>query len=47
MSLPFILLILWVRAALPRMRFDQLLSLGWLEMLPLTIGYMICLPSLL
>lgn len=47
MSLPLIFIILWVRAALPRLRFDQLISLGWVEILPITIGYLIFLPSLI
>lgn len=45
MSLPLILFILWIRAVLPRLRFDQLLSLGWVKILPVTIGYLIFLPS--
>lgn len=47
MSLPMVLLILWVRAVLPRLRFDQLLSLGWVEILPVTIGFLIFQPSLI
>ncbi len=47
MSLPLIIVILWVRAVLPRLRFDQLLSLGWVNILPVTIGYLIFLPSLI
>lgn len=47
MSLPLILIILWIRAALPRLRFDQLLDLGWKDILPILIGYLIFLPSFL
>lgn len=47
MSLPFIFLILWIRAVLPRLRFDQLLKLGWIKLLPLIIGYFIFIPSYL
>jgi len=30
---------IWVRAAFPRYRFDQLISLGWKTFLPLLLGY--------
>ncbi len=46
-SLPLIIFILWIRAVLPRLRFDQLLRLGWMDILPITIGYLIFLPSYL
>jgi NADH-quinone oxidoreductase subunit H len=30
-------LFVWVRAALPRVRTDQLLRVGWLRMIPLSL----------
>jgi hypothetical protein len=47
MALPFIFFILWIRASLARLRFDQLLHLGWAHILPLTIAYILFLTPLL
>ena len=30
---------IWARAAFPRYRYDQLIELGWLSILPLALGY--------
>lgn len=35
----FVILFIWVRAALPRYRYDQLMNLGWKVFLPISITY--------
>jgi NADH-quinone oxidoreductase subunit H len=47
MSLPFLFFFFWLRASLPRMRLDHLLSLGWIHFLPFIIGYLLFLPPFL
>ena len=36
----FVILFVWIRAALPRYRYDQLMSLGWKVFLPLSLTYL-------
>lgn len=43
--IPLILFIV-VRAILPRLRYDQLMELGWKDLLPLTLGYLIFLAGI-
>lgn len=38
---------IWVRASFPRIRFDQLMSYCWTELLPELIGFIILIPCLL
>jgi NADH-quinone oxidoreductase subunit H len=35
----FVILFIWMRAALPRYRYDQLMDLGWKVFLPISITY--------
>ena len=37
----FVIFFIWMRAALPRYRYDQLINLGWKIFLPFTLGWLI------
>ena len=43
----FVILFIWMRAALPRYRYDQLMGLGWKVFLPISIGYLLLTFSIL
>lgn len=38
-GLPLLFFMFWLRASLARLRFDQLMHLGWAKIQPFTIGY--------
>jgi NADH:ubiquinone oxidoreductase subunit H len=40
-TLLIIFFFIWIRATLPRLKFSTLLYLGWIEILPLSIAYLI------
>lgn len=42
-----LILIIWIRATLPRLRYDQLMNLGWTKILPLSISNFILLYSII
>lgn len=43
----FVLLFIWMRAALPRYRYDQLMDLGWKIFLQIAIAYLFVVASIL
>jgi NADH-quinone oxidoreductase subunit H len=43
----FMFIFIWVRAAFPRLRYDQLMFLGWKVFLPLSLGYLIFIACIL
>lgn len=45
--LPFLFFLFWIRASLPRLRVDHVLSMGWSHFQPFLTGYVIFLPCLL
>ena len=43
----FCFLFVWFRATLPRLRWDQLMDLCWLNLLPVAVAFIILVPSIL
>ena len=46
-SVLFMFLFVWIRATLPRMRYDSLMVFCWTGMLPIAIALLILIPSIL
>ena len=37
----FLYIFIWIRATLPRYRYDQLMALGWKVLIPIAIGNLV------
>ncbi len=42
----FLFTFVWVRASLPRFRYDQLMDLGWKVLIPLALGWVLLLAAI-
>ena len=43
----FCFVYVWFRAALPRLRYDQLMDLGWKRLIPMTLGWLLLVAAVI
>ena len=43
----FLYVYIWIRAALPRLRYDQLMDLGWKRLIPLSLAWLLVIAGVL
>ncbi len=46
-TLAFLFVAVWLRGALPRLRYDQLMDLGWKVLIPVSLGWLLLVASVM